>query len=283
MHKPGVDECDADREDVDVEKEELEEDGNLDFGHEDELQDAFKPEPIQMIESPVDGMPIPADEQPSTQLNLAPSFSYDNCVCVADDREYVELFADELVGRGWAYKGKNLIEGKAYSEKEFNDEAEGWCPPGCDQYRYWVNVWLAVGLRWKADGQPKNRRRWPRDQVLWLYGHPFVRNTDGPTERVRSWLIPVRPKREKCVHYRRQVFAKRGIEQGEFGHYDLYRNCVARRSVGGAFLTVKDEAVYACEYRNPPDEASVAEHLDKYDDERLRAGPPEEVPLFGIT
>jgi hypothetical protein len=97
-----------------------------------------------------------------------------------------------------------------------------------------------------------------------------------------TWT-PVRPIRERCKHYKRQVFAKRGIDPGEFGHYDLYRNCVARRSVGGAFLTVKDEAVYACEYRDPPDEATVKKYLDEYDEKRLEAGPPEEVALFGIT
>jgi hypothetical protein len=264
MKKPGADECDAAKDDVQVEAEDLDADDELDFGQEDELQDAFKPEPIQMVESPQDGMPIPVDEQPSTQLNLAPSFSYDNCVCVADDRQYVELFEDELRDRGWKVWNGWLVppdvEIREY-DQHAKKEIEDLFAPRC---------------RFNGSGEERERSEYSPDEVKRLWGALCVK------VRQDTWR-PVRPIRERCKHYKRQVFAKRGIDQGEFGHYDLYRNCVARRSVGGAFLTVKDEAVYACEYRDPPDEATVKKYLDKYDDDRLQAGPPEEVALFGIT
>ncbi len=273
MKKPDPAHCDADKDETGIEKEELDGDEDLDFGQEDEIQDAFQPEPIEMVESPVDGLPIPVDERGSHELALAPPFSYENCVCIADDREYVEVFADELVPRGWTYKPAPT-----------DGSPPGWCPPGCDAGHFWVGLRLKASLRWKSDGSPSERRSWPRDEVVFRYDHAFVESEAHFEGESRRRLIPVRPKRERCVHYRRQVFAKRGGPPlGEFGHYDLYRNCVARRSVGGAYLTIRDEAVYACEYRDPPDESTVAQHLDEHDEKRLRAGPAEEVPLFGIT
>jgi hypothetical protein len=54
-----------------------------------------------------------------------------------------------------------------------------------------------------------------------------------------------------------------------------------RRSIGGAFLSVSDEAVYACDYRDPPDEHTEQKWLDGPDDKRLESGEPELVPMFG--
>lgn len=279
MKKPNPADCDADQDDAELNKDELEDDGELDFAQEDELQDAFNPEPIEMVESPEDGLPVPLGERGSHQLALAPSFSHDNLICIADEREYVEVFADELIGRGWLYKRT-----AASHTDEDSCNGGGWCPPSCDSGRFWVSVRIAAQLGWSPGGERNERRSWPRDKVVFKYGHAFIANEDGPSKESKLWWIPVIPKRERCVHYRRQVFAKRGgPEKGEYGHYDLYRNCLARRSIGGAFLTVKDEAVYACEYRDPPDPDSVAQFLDPPDEQRLKDGPPEEIPLFGIT
>jgi hypothetical protein len=56
-----------------------------------------------------------------------------------------------------------------------------------------------------------------------------------------------------------------------------------RRSVGGAFMSLRDEAVYACDYRNPPSLAS-SKLLDETDASILQKSANRTlVPLFNLT
>jgi hypothetical protein len=96
-----------------------------------------------------------------------------------------------------------------------------------------------------------------------------------------TW-VPVRPKRERCKYYKRQILLNDDKKDGEFGRQHICRNCTMRRSIGGAFLSLRDEAVVACDYRDPPDEESVRVHLDEKDKARLDGGEPERVPLFSL-
>ena len=55
------------------------------------------------------------------------------------------------------------------------------------------------------------------------------------------------------------------------GHRIVFSNCMVRRSVGGAMMSLRDEAVYACEHRHPPDPESVRRHITDWNKERLAA------------
>jgi hypothetical protein len=66
------------------------------------------------------------------------------------------------------------------------------------------------------------------------------------------------------------VFASKTIpDPRAFGHRHYYRNCTVRRSLGGAYMSLQNEGVYACDFRSPPDPRSVERHLDRPDRERL--------------
>jgi len=97
-------------------------------------------------------------------------------------------------------------------------------------------------------------------------------------------LFLVRPIRERCRYYKRQVFSN-DEEQDEtkFGHRIIFRNCTMRKSVGGAFMSLRDEAVYACDYRSPAAPESVVRYLDEPDGRQLRSRAHlKMVALFGL-
>lgn len=172
---------------------------------------------------------------------LAPPFNHESFVCMEDDRAWVEVFTDE-------------------------DD------------RSWGGSFLtAVRSRWDESGDERERRQFSPSQVVEKWGSKWARDPEGSEA-----YIPVRPIRPGCVHYTRTVFcADPSIPVGTFGSQDLHRTCMARRSVGGAFMSLRDEAVYACEIRQPRDEKSELIHIRVKDKERLER-VVEEVPLFNL-
>lgn len=207
----------------------------------DELAEPFGAgDDSPVIRSPVDGLPMHADS-PTTAI--APPFTFGTVVCVEDDREYVELFAEELERRV-----DSSFLGKFLTRMQYDDE-----------------------------GIELERAKFKPKKVITKWGVQCVETKDG--------LVPVRPLRERCKHYKRQVFANDSeSDPNAFGHKIVFRNCLIRRSVGGAFLSLRDEAVYACDYRDPPDLESSKKHLDQTDSKRLRSNAHEvHLPLFNIS
>jgi len=248
-------ECDAKPADTDLELERGvgPEDGEWQAAS--EVDEAFVPEPIVLIPSPVDGLPIPADERPG--LQLAPRFSVDNLVCLEDRRRYVEVFEEELL-----------------------DEYEDW---GHFAQSHESNL-LTYRTIHDEDGKERQRRVFSASLVEKLYGRDVVCvcSAEGVAMRGAIYtIIPVRPLRPVCEHYKRQLFNNDDQpDPNKPGHRILFRNCTARRSVGGAFLSLRDQAVYACEHRTPADPTSTA-LLDAIDDKALTE-VVEEVPLFNL-
>lgn len=222
----------------------------------DEVADQFQPKTIKLVLSPQDGLPVPADEPFSPMV--APPFTRENVICVEDDREYVEIFDEEMLERGW----RTWDSGKVPVVRK-------WTIP--DGYEA---LTVEVRSRWDENGQEVARRAFTPSEVIERFGHKF--SPDGK--------VPVRPIRERCKYYKRQCFANHDVpDPTAFGHQHVARNCMARKSIGGAYLSLYNEAVYACEYRDPPDPESVKRVFEDRDRERLNSGPPEMVPMFGIT
>lgn len=184
---------------------------------------------------------LPTPLNNSASLETAIPFTRD-CVCTSDDSKWVSLYSDELPSVVWA--------------KKF----EIFGP-------------VSVLEQYTFDGTEQARIVFDRSDVKYAWGMPYCVE-DGICYMVR----PIRP---QCVHYRRQCWANDEQKNAEtFGHLVFTRSCMARRSVGGAFLSVSNECAYACEFRDPPDPASIEKWIESRDRKRLDGGPPEMVPLF---
>lgn len=99
-------------------------------------------------------------------------------------------------------------------------------------------------------------RTFPAAQVKFQRdGIPFVLISEG--EGI-AYPLYLRPVRERCRFYKRLVIANDDQpERGKAGHFIVKRYCTALRSNGGAFLSLRDEAIYACDFRDPVDKASA--------------------------
>lgn len=254
-----AEQCDASPEDCELDTEHLVDDDDQEPSHRDEIEEAFPVEEIVMVEHPQDGMPVPADDQFGEE-KLAVPLTREHCVCLEDERQYVELFAEELWLRGWQRVRRWW-------------GAVRWRVPNTDTL-----LKLDVRSRYADDGEPRERTAFEPGLVWARHGVLLV---DRHSETPDAHLVPVRPKRERCRYYQRQVMPnvyERRPSIGK-GHSDVMRNCTMRRSIGGAFLSLRGEGVYACDYREPPDAETVKRYLDETDAVRIEHGEdPEMIP-----
>lgn len=263
--EPTPQECDATAAQCEVDQEDLNDDELLEATAHEEVQDAFPNTPIKMATSPDDGMPIPAEDD--TDYELIPPFTREHCVCIEDDRKYVERFTGDLYAWNWLRRAGGPYD----ADYGFSYSVEMPMPDVTRAPKIFART------RFDAAGKPRERRCYDPSEVVERWGRTFVEPESGV-------LIPVRPIRERCRYYKRQIFAeKRHLTVDHKGDKWLARNCMMRRSIGGAFLSVRDEAVYACDYRDPPDDETVRKHLDEPDRERLESRAHlKMVPAFGL-
>jgi hypothetical protein len=274
-----VDRCDAKHADCDTVAGEREAQAqDCEFTVQDELGDAFKAEPIPLIIDPNDGIIRPVD--PTGGPGFAQPFCEDTLVCMEDERTFVELFEEELLERGWT---KGVVKPGIFF---WRPVVRSWAAPGMPVGLRTTpegneqGACIGVRSRYDEKGAERERESFEPAVVSPAWGQLFAMQERGGT----SYVIPVRAKRERCKHYRRQVFSNDDQpDPSTPGHYLTFRNCVARRSIGGAFLSIRDEAVYACDHRDPYEAASVASYLDEREAEKLRTRPDRTlVPLFGL-
>lgn len=250
-----------------------------------------------MVISPEDGLPIPADESP--QLALAPAFSIDNMVCIEDARTFVEVFDEDLRDEeaeglarltarprqfaavlGAAVGVSLAAFAAAFLAESLVSAVLAMLVLLWGFYRAQATRGTGNGTRsaYDAVGHRCQPAQYTPAMVKTRFGVRYVRTgVDGK-------IVVVRPKREACEHYRRQLFANDEVLDPEApGGKVLFRNCMKRRSIGGAFMSLRDEAVFACEYREP----RSPEHDKKLDtlDEKILKKSDERtmVPLFNIS
>jgi hypothetical protein len=128
-------------------------------------------------------------------------------------------------------------------------------------------------------------------EVITAYGYQFARRKDVQLKpefaHLVGWnLLPVRPLRERCRYYKRQVFPFQAEDTPSVGRgmTEVARNCTIRRSIGGAFLSLKNEGVYACDYRDPPDPETTKRFLDDPQRKKLDDNAHlTKVPAFGMS
>ena len=206
----------------------------------EEIFETYQPITSILVESPVDGMPVPADER--HDLAAAHPFTRETVVCVEDDTVFVELFDDEVEARGWERKA-----------------AQRFTPVEARESTLFANV---LSRYHGSTGAERERRQFEPSRVEWKFGVAIVREDD--------FYVAVRMRRERCKHFLRQVMANDDVPNPkDHGHMIRFYNCAARRSVGGAYMSLRDEAVYACDYRNPVDPATTEKYLESFDRLRL--------------
>lgn len=234
-------------------------DENPDASHpkfSEEVLESFAPEPDLMVPSLIDGLPEAADADAANAY--APPFTFESVVCVEDDREWVEMFEGEV------------LPSLSYAAAEGSLHRVPYDSKGEPRVR----------LRFSPDRIVK---RWGRDAVELTIEEITTADLGERGSRPYSKILFVQPRRPRCEYYKRQVFSNDGQpDPNEPGHKIVFRNCTIRRSVGGAFMSIRDEAVFACDYRSPPDPDSIVQHLDKSDAERLRGDAHlKRLPIYG--
>ena len=211
----------------------------------EEIFEAFQPVTEVVVQSPVDGLPVPANER--GDLAIAHPFTRETVVCVEDDTSYVELFAEELEARGWLHESEDRFKLNLTGDSVFRVFARS---------------------RYDETGLERSRRLYHPEDVEKRFGVHVVWTEDAPS----PLAFPVRMLRERCRHFMRQVMANDDVPNPkEPGHLLRFYNCTARKSVGGAYMTLRDEAVYACDYRVPNDESSSEKYLESFDRKRLNS------------
>jgi hypothetical protein len=222
-----------------------------------ELDDAFPVEPIPVIKGK-DG--LPEIVTPPIEAAFAVPFTYETTVCIEDEREYVEIFREELCAHGWRYRDGALVPATLMKDKEWQTGS---------------SLLAQARSQFDEGGRRQKRENAPKEHVHHGWGVCWL-IADG---RIR----PMRPLRERCQHYRRQVISNDDKpDPKQFGHQIVFRNCTARRSNGGAFMSLMGQGIYSCDYRYPPDESS-RELIDQQDQERLEGKAHEIlVPMFNV-
>jgi hypothetical protein len=288
----------------------------------DEIAEQIQIENVTIGISPIDGLPIPLDESP--QLSLAPAFSHDNVLCIEDARQFAEVFEEELrpderkalasmnAPNTKVYERERQLTASAFAAGTLvfvfaivvdstamcfvagaligfaiyrslrparNSKRTGAVPSG--------DMSFGARSKFMARGKERDRLTFSPAAIQVRFGTKFVRlrQSDPLRDGLESIdAVLVRPIREGCVHYKRQMFANDDVSDPSApGHRLMFRNCMMRRSVGGAFMSLRDEAVYACDYRNPPTLAS-SKLLDETDESILQKSANRTlVPLFNLT
>lgn len=243
----------------------------------DELHDAFESEDLATImRDPEDGLPRLADP---VHYSHDPPFTRRLLVCIEDDRTFVELFEDELRERGWVHPSREDLQ-LGHDESEFSV----WLPREASHHHHRnIGACFAARSAYEASGTRRRRLAFEPDGVVTFFGHRCCR-IEGDLHGLPIY-VPVRPIRERCRHYRRQVMNLEGRDPEEqHSSFYTFRHCMARRSVGGAFLSLNATVCKACDHRDPPDPASVSKHLDERDRRHLENQPHRTLtPAFGMS
>lgn len=229
------------------------------FSAEDELQDVF---PAETLATPLgaDGLP---DHSLDPVIEGALAFTIQNVTCIADERQYVELFHEELLARGWRVEADGGQVG-----------GEVWVPPEYARLQIYAKLELEVRHKYDESGAELKRLVFEPGEVGKRWGELFAND------------VPVRPVREACSFYRRQHFGREAQpDPREDGHHLFYLMCSHpnRRSIAGAAMSLNNQAIYGCDFREPYDDDSVR-FMDAVYDKKLRERPDlVRLPMFNFS
>lgn len=230
-------------------------DGEEDFSPFDEVDEDFKPGPMH-LEIAADGLPQQIDKTTESDI---PALSKETLICMGDYSKFVirdrwgEIVAEfEPTDVDRSPRGSFRVKASAAIErakltierrrKELREEA-------------------------KRDAVVPDAKLDDDLIVLASVASKFGRSSKMVAPRYcREWF-QVRPVRPSCQHYVRQK-----VSLPENAQHKMYaRLCAARRTTEGAFMTVRDQGVWACDMREPRDTRSELQ-LDEFDAKKIQEG-----------
>jgi len=229
--------------------------GNDEIGFEtaDHHFDAFPGQATPIVVDPNDNLPRPADV-PYREDNQP--LNEDTLVCMEDRRKWVEVFRDETL----------YVDALRDMAKFLRKDV---APP-----KHVVEQ--STRSRFDKDGVECTRRSFSIDQTVVKWGTRWAVGAAG------AILCPVRPVRPKCIHYSRFALIDATIDNAGKPATPMMRFCGAYKSVGGARMSLTDEAIVACESRMPPDPRGI-EMLELKDEAKKQQGRERQgVPLVEI-
>ena len=219
----------------------------------DEIDDAYAPQD-EVWATQADGLPGPVDDHDMSDA-FAPPLQRETVVCTEDATTFVEVFQEEL---SFIDSYRQFIGIKV---KEIMDAGQG--PSVGHPVEIPAIKFISNKTTYNDDGEPNERRQFKPEQVESYFGMKIAR-------LVGDTFLVLRPIRPQCVNYIRQVFNNESQnDPKKKDHYLMFRNCAARRAVGGAMMSLRDEAIYACSLREPFDRTSFDKYIEKPDQERL--------------
>lgn len=232
-----------------------EDDGEEEWSPFDEIQDDFKPRPIPKVTA-ADG--LPTNFAPVVESDI-PELSPETLVCMG---RY-----DKFVVRG---QFGDIIASFEPEDVKRAPDGSWRVPLAMMEDRLKLSIERLANFIEKLD--PHNEH-----QVM----------PKNHTVRVRALLVAfgyrvtpdwaeVMPIRPPCAHYARQLSQFDLNAQAQV----MLRVCAARRTTEGAFMSLRDRAMWACELRMPADAASN-ESLDAFDEKKMQQGKSRELfPIF---
>lgn len=236
---------------------EAEEEGDEDWSPFDEIQDDFKPRPIVKITA-ADG--LPTNFAPVVESDI-PVLSPETLVCMGVYTSFVlrGQFGDVL-----ASFQREEVERSPYGH---------WRVPlalACERLK------LAMGrLREFVTKHCESNHGGecvPQDDTVFMRGM-----LQSLGYNVNPTWVEVEPLRRPCHHYARQLTQFELNAQAKV----MLRVCAARRTTEGAFMSLRDRAMWGCDLRQPP-LADSSQELDRFDDEKMQLGHTRELlPIFG--
>lgn len=229
-------------------------------------------------------------------------FSIDHVVCIEDNRELVAVQVEEF---GALPSARLLRESATYEDVRGKIVRLVDRGPATLLRVYGGDTMIVLSFQasYDATGQKVERESFApdREKKIWQFDTSkrfglvvIGRLADSTYDAIAGSVASLDPrvfavvryKRPRCRFYKRQMFANDEQKDPEQpGHRIIFRNCThpARRSIGGASLGLENEAIYACDYREPRDLDSE-QLIDALDLAKMRDRPDlVRVPLFGMA
>ena len=229
-------------------------DGEEDFSPFDEVDEDFKPGPMH-LELGSDGLPRQIDQTTESDI---PALSKETLVCMGDYSKFV-------IRNRW---GSIIAE---FEPMDVDRSPTGW-------WRVKTSLALeraklALQRERKASkGNGKEEDPNSDDYLLGALASQFVRmrHEDGYGVQAPPYSdewFTVEPLRPPCVHYVRQK-----VSLPENALHKMYaRLCAARRTTEGAFMSVRDQGIWACDMREPRDTTTELQ-LEEFDAKKIQEG-----------
>ena len=224
-------------------------------GHttQDEFFDAFgEPEPSVIGINPADGL---VDHVDTKDARAVPPLSVDTLVCLEDTSSFVTLATED-------------IDAYLLSRQSVSGPLQDLA------YRTRLVTNLRSYTHWRLDAFGNPDPTFPGKTYA-----PAEVEDNGVIHFVREGgrMILVRPVRMRCSHLERMLTISDELSTKVS---PLHTYCKGFRSVGGAKMSLMDQAILACEVRQPPDDRSGKAIVERVEAKIAQGKEKKGLPMY---